>query len=88
MGERVARRRWRRPAAVVLLAPYDPGEMAMLGEAGAGVCEAVIGLHPVEPFTGRWSCLVGAPGTLGVPALCAVTRRGCDPFLDPSRPRT
>ena len=52
-------------AVAVLLAPYDLGEMAMLGDAGSNALGAVLGFSSVERLTGmrRWSA-IGALGLL------------------------
>ncbi len=54
-------------AAAVLLAPYDLGEMAMLGDAGSNALGAMLGFSSVERLTGfrRW-------GAIGALALLTV----------------
>lgn len=51
----------------VLLAPYDLGEMAMLGDGGSNALGAVLGFSSVEKLTGwrRWSA-IGALSLLTV----------------------
>lgn len=66
LGSLALGRRPRRGIAIaVLLAPYDLGEMAMLGDAGANALGAVLGLKSVGRLTGRrrW-CAISALAAL------------------------
>ena len=51
-------------AAAVLLAPYDLGEMAMLGDSGSNALGAVLGFSSVERFSRRqrWSAIAALAG--------------------------
>lgn len=51
-------------AAAVLLAPYDLGEMAMLGDSGSNTLGAVLGFRSVEQLTERqrWSAIAALAG--------------------------
>jgi len=51
-------------AAAVLLAPYDLGEMAMLGDSGSNALGAVLGFSSVEQLTRRqrWSAIAALAG--------------------------
>ena len=48
----------------VLLAPYDLGEMAMLGDSGSNTLGAMLGLRSVERLTERqrWSAIAALAG--------------------------
>ena len=63
LGSLLLRGRVPRRAALVavLIAPYDLGEMAMLGDAGSNALGAVLGFSSVEVLAGRrrW-CAIGA----------------------------
>ena len=60
----VRRRPGRADVLAVLIAPYDLGEMAMLGDAGSNALGAVLGLDSVARFTGRrrWSAIGALAG--------------------------
>ena len=51
-------------AVAVLLAPYDLGEMAMLGDSGSNALGAVLGFSSVERFSRRqrWSAIAALAG--------------------------
>jgi hypothetical protein len=50
--------------AAVILAPYDLGEMAMLGDSGANALGALLGLSSVSKLTarGRWAAIGALAG--------------------------
>jgi hypothetical protein len=51
----------------VMLAPYDLGEMAMLGDSGSNALGAVLGLSSVKRFTGQGQWLaIGTLATLNL----------------------